>query len=158
MYLPEVKQAVELVWRSWHGLEKRKAFQHEIPSFLSCNYHIGQPVGTADFNKFLMGRLGHMVSNAKLLSSYCLRRVQPTALDIRDASWEDRHKVAAWSMPGTRMEDCMPVRYSGARAAGEVEGGFELVCGPVANIGLRLALMGTVAALAALALMGSASA
>ena len=24
-------------------------------------------------------------------------------------------------MPGARMEDCMPVRYSGARAAGEIE-------------------------------------
>ena len=29
--------------------------------------------------------------------------------------------MAAWAMPGARMEDCMPVRYSGARAAGEIE-------------------------------------
>ena len=40
---------------------------------------------------------------------------------MRDADWVDRHKVAAWSLPGTRMEDSMPVRYSGARAAGEIE-------------------------------------
>ena len=76
---------------------------------------------TAEFNKFLSGVLGNMVTNPSLISSYCLRRLQPTALDVRDAPWEDRHKVAAWSMPGARMEDCMPVRYSGMRAAGEVE-------------------------------------
>ena len=121
LYLPEVRSAVHVLWKAWHSLAKREQFKEEIPSFLSCNFHTGHPVGTADFNKFLVASLGSLVANPKLLSSYCLRRIQPTALDIRDASWEDRHRVAAWSMPGARMEDCMPVRYSGARASGEVE-------------------------------------
>ena len=121
LYLSEVKSAVNVLWKAWHGLAKRKQFKEEIPSFLSCNFRTGHPVDTAAFNKFLVASLGHLVANPKLLSSYCLRRIQPTALDVRDAAWEDRHRVAAWSMPGARMEDCMPVRYSGARASGEVE-------------------------------------
>ena len=121
MALPEVKEAVGVIWRAWHSLAKRQAFAKEVPSFLSCNFWTGALVKTAEFNKFLTGVLGSMVTNPSLISSYCLRRLQPTALDVRDAPWEDRHKVAAWSMPGARMEDCMPVRYSGVRAAGEVE-------------------------------------
>ena len=121
LYLPEVKSAVEILWNSWHIMAKRKGFEQEIPSFLSCNFKTGQPVATADFNKFLVSVLVHLVTNPKLLSSYSLRRIQSSALDIRDASWEDRHRIAAWSLPGARMEDCMPVRYSGVRAAGEVE-------------------------------------
>ena len=121
MVLREVKEAVGVIWRAWHSLAKRQAFSREVPSFLSCNFWTGALVKTAEFNKFLIGVLGNMVTNSSLISSYCLRRLQPTALDVRDAPWEDRHKVAAWSMPGARMEDCMPVRYSGMRAAGEVE-------------------------------------
>ena len=33
----------------------------------------------------------------------------------------ERHSVAARALPCARMEGCMPVRYSGARAAGETE-------------------------------------
>ena len=67
----------------------------EIPPFLLCNCYTGQPVGTADCNS--------------------------TALDIKDASWEDHHRVAAWAMPGVCMVDCMPVRYSGVRIASKIE-------------------------------------
>ena len=81
----------------------------------------GATSGHSGVQYFLTGTLGSLVSNPHLLSSYCLRRLQSTALDVRDAEWVDRHKVAAWSLPGTRMEDSMPVRYSGARAAGEIE-------------------------------------
>ena len=40
LYLPEVKQAVELIWRSWRGVAKRKEFESEIPSFLSYNFRM----------------------------------------------------------------------------------------------------------------------
>ena len=52
MILPEVKQAVGILWRAWHSLAKRDPFKEEVPSFLSYNFWTGQPVGTAEFNKF----------------------------------------------------------------------------------------------------------
>ena len=105
MGLRVVKEAVGVILKAWHSLARRQAFVKEVPSFLP---------GNLEFNKSLSGVLGNMVINPSIISSCCLQKIEPTALDVRDALWKYRHKVATWSMPGARMEDCMPARLLNA--------------------------------------------
>ena len=79
------------------------------------------------FNKalrqvFLMAKA---VTNAAALTSYSLRRFQPTCADVLEASMPHRYAIGGWRETFQHQASqrvglqCMPVRYSGMRGESE---------------------------------------
>ena len=126
---PLVARAADVVWRAWHVVSRRAEFQREAPSFLCANVAMASPLPPRAFNAFLREVLASKVENPELLSTYSLRRSQRTAMDVRDADWNNRYRLAAWAQKGRAMHDCMPVRYSGARPMGNLKLKLSNSCG-----------------------------
>ena len=53
--------------------------------------------------------------NEMAISSYCLRRVPPGLLHMRDAAWDHRLALAGWRSGKLNAANLMPLRYSGEK-------------------------------------------
>ena len=121
--VPEVALAADVVWTCWHQALK-SAVEATPHSYLVMDMRSQLPVTSGKFNDILQEVVSPILAedNSIRCTSYSLRKVQPTAMDLRDADWAERFRIGLWNQPGMpKPESVMPMRYSGVKDAGELE-------------------------------------